>query len=408
MLEFFGFVQFLLWQGAGLVIAIVVGLVFVFGILKKLHSTRTALLLFIVLGGVFVFLYVPQGLPRALEVPFALHGFGPGAGPVLPLSNVFAFFRNLSEFERVPDIARNPNSVPPPLTRREPATVLIHTTTKEVIAEIAPGIVHNYWTFDGTVPGPFHRVRVGDTIELTIENDASSLHHHNIDFHAVTGPGGGASVTNVAPGETKIARFKALNPGLYVYHCAHENVPSHMAHGMYGLILVEPEEGLPEVDHEYYIMQGELYTTGALGKRGLQMFDGRAMLDGKAQYVVFNGRVRSLVDTMEVEAGDRVRLYVGNGGVNYISSFHVIGEIFDRVYPEASIGGPVLENVQTTAIPAGGATIVEFTADVPGTYVLVDHALARVDRGAWGTLEVSGALNPDVYDGEVDAEAHGH
>ena len=182
MLEVLGFIQFILWQGLGLVIAIVVGLVFVFGILKKLHSTRTALLLFAVLGGVFIFLYVPQGLPRALEVPFALRSFGPGDGPVLPLDNVFAFFRNLSEFERVADIARDANDVPPPITRSEPTVVGIHATTTEVIAEIAPDIVHNYWTFDGTVPGPFHRVRVGDTVELTIENDASSLHHHSIDF----------------------------------------------------------------------------------------------------------------------------------------------------------------------------------------------------------------------------------
>jgi nitrite reductase (NO-forming) len=247
-------------------------------------------------------------------------------------------------------------------------------------------------------PGPMLRVKVGDTVELTLHNDPTSLHPHNIDLHAVTGPGGGASLTTVQPGESKTIRWRALNPGLYVYHCANPNVSTHNSHGQYGMILVEPKQGLPAVDKEFYIMQGELYTTGDLGEQGLQLFDPQALLDGNPNYVTFNGKIET-TPRMHIHTGDRVRIYVGNGGVNLISSFHIIGEIFDTVYPEAAIGkGSIIEkNVQTTAVLPGGATIVEFTADVPGKYLLVDHALARMNKGAWAVLEVTGDPRPDIF-----------
>lgn len=279
-------------------------------------------------------------------------------------------------------------------------------TAKEVIAEIAPGVLMNYWTYDGTVPGPFFRVREGDTVELTLHNDPTSLHHHNIDLHAVTGPGGGASASMVAPGESATFTFKALNPGLFVYHCATPNVPNHMTHGMYGLILVEPAEGLAEVDKEYYVMQGEFYASGGMGRKGLQLFDAQAMLDGRPTYVVFNGKTGGLSNRMQAEVGDRVRIYFGNGGVNLVSSFHVIGEIFDRVYREGSLSSPA-EDIQTTAVPAGGATAVEFVTQVPGNYMLVDHALARTERGAWGMLTVTGPEDKTIFDGII-VPGHGH
>ncbi|MBI1969864.1 multicopper oxidase domain-containing protein, partial [Candidatus Woesearchaeota archaeon] len=247
-----------------------------------------------------------------------------------------------------------------------------------------------------TVPGPFLRVREGDTVELTLTNHNSSIHNHSIDLHAVTGPGGGAVLTHVEPGQSKTMKFKALNPGLYVYHCATPNVPMHMANGMYGLILVEPKEGMPRVDKEFYVMQGELYTEGVMGEKGLQEFSVGKMLEEKPEYVLFNGRVHALVDyPLTANVGEKIRVYVGNGGVSKISSFHVIGEIFDTVYPEASTS--TIKNVQTTAIPAGGASIAEFQLEVPGKYVLVDHALARLDRGAWGLLQVEGSENPEIY-----------
>lgn len=250
------------------------------------------------------------------------------------------------------------------------------------------------------------RVKEGDIVEVTIHNKETNLHHHNVDFHAATGPGGGGAVSIVNPGETKVFRFKAMNPGLFVYHCAVPNMAVHMAHGMYGLILVEPKEGLPKVDKEFYVMQGELYTTGALGRTGLQIFDAQKMLDGVPEYVIFNGRPGGLAEHMKAKVGDRVRMYVGNGGVAHNSSFHIVGEIFDTVYPEASIGGALFHNVQTTNIPAGGATIVEFTVDYPGNYVLVDHALMRADKGAWGILSVTGEADPTIFDGDFDGHQH--
>ncbi|QQG38406.1 MAG: nitrite reductase, copper-containing [Candidatus Kaiserbacteria bacterium] len=357
-----------------------------------------------------LFFWFPVGVPQNLQYPFGLTTYGPAEGPALPLKNIFRFFANLGNFERVADISRDPQDVPKEIVRNEKGEVEINILAKEVLSEIAPGVVVNYWTFDGTVPGPFLRVREGDTVVLTLRNDPSSLHMHSIDLHAVTGPGGGAVATDVEPGEEKTLRFKALNPGLYVYHCAHPNVANHMAHGMYGLILVEPKGGLPPVDRELYVMQGEMYTAAPRGTKGLQVIDATKMLSGNPEYIFFNGRVGAISkDELSVQQGEKVRMYVGNGGVNLISSFHLIGEIFDTVYPEAQMGGATFKNVQTTLVPAGGAAITEFTADVPGGYVLVDHALARIDKGAWGTLKVEGEARPDLFDGDLSGAEHsGH
>lgn len=408
--ETWSLLHYLIVQGFGLVLAGIAALFFLFVVLRKHYSLRNTLLLGTFFAGVMMFFWFPVGVSRDLQYPFGLVTYGPAAGPALPLRNVFSFFSNLEDFERVADIARSPLDVPPPIGRDVPAEVSLDLTVKEVLSEVAPGVVVNYWTFDGTVPGPMLRVREGDTVVLTLHNDPTSLHRHSIDLHAVTGPGGGATVTDVAPGESKTMRFKALNPGLYIYHCAHPNVANHMAHGMYGLILVEPEEGLPDVDRELYVVQGELYTAGSRGTEGLQVIDAAKMLEGVPEYIVFNGRVGSISkDVVQIAQGERVRMYVGNGGVNLISSFHVIGEIFDTVYPEAQIGGSNFKNVQTTIVPAGGAAIVEFVADVPGTYMLVDHALARLDKGAWGMMSVKGSARPDIFDGDMsDAHNSGH
>lgn len=398
----FSLFSYVFFQGVGFALLVVSLVLFVFLSINKLHSRKTAILFTTLITGWFLFVVVPVGMPNLLEYPFTLKTFGPSDGPTLSMKNVLRFFVHSDEMERVKDIARNPNDIPPPITRTEPAIVNIRLTAKEVIGEMAPGILFNYWTFDGTVPGPFLRVREGDTVHLTLANDKTSLHHHNIDLHAVTGPGGGAVVTKVAPGEEKTLIFKALNPGLYVYHCAHPNVATHMAHGMYGLILVEPKEGLTRADKEFYVMQGEFYSKGGLGNKGIQVFDAHEMLDGKPEYVVFNGRVGGAVGNMQAQVGETVRYFIGNGGVNFVSSFHVIGEIFDRVYPEAAIGSESHKNIQTTLVPAGGASMAEFGLEVPGKYILVDHALARLDRGAWGILDVQGENNPAIFDGVRD------
>jgi nitrite reductase (NO-forming) len=298
-------------------------------------------------------------------------------------------------------IMTSPPLVPPPITRDHPAKVIVKMETIEKVMTMADGVEYMYWTFGGSVPGQFMRVRVNDEIEFQLSNHPSSKMPHNIDLHAVTGPGGGATSSFTAPGHTSTFSFKALNPGLYVYHCATAPVGMHIANGMYGLILVEPEEGMPEVDREYYVMQGDFYTKGEFGETGLQPFDMEKAINEDADYVVFNGSVGSMVgeNALAVSVGDKVRLYVGNGGPNLVSSFHVIGEIFDNVYTEG--GTAINHNVQTTLVPAGGAAITEFTIDVPGTFIMVDHSIFRAfNKGALGMLKADGPENMVIYSGK--------
>lgn len=298
-------------------------------------------------------------------------------------------------------LAFAPN-VPPPIERSQPAIVRVHLTTEEATGTLMEGVnqptQYRFWTFNGHVPGPMIRARVGDMLEIRLTNNASSIMPHNIDLHAVTGPGGGAEITITQPGQTSAAQFKLLNPGLYVYHCAVPPVPTHIANGMYGLILVEPEEGLPPVDREYYVMQSEFYTSGEFGAERLQAFSPDKLRLEQPTYIVFNGRVGSLMDenALTANVGDKIRLFVGNGGPAKISSFHVIGAIFDRVYPEGSMINPEGQ-VQTTLVPPGGSTIVEWTARTAGTYTLVDHAINRLEIGAVGMLKVSGRQDWRIY-----------
>jgi len=293
-----------------------------------------------------------------------------------------------------------PPFVPASVGNRPAKKLIVNMEILEQEGTMTDGVKYIYWTFGGSVPGSFIRTRVGDEVEFTLSNHPDNKLPHNIDLHAVTGPGGGATSSFVAPGHEKTFSFKTLNPGLYVYHCATAPVGMHIANGMYGLILVEPEGGLPKVDKEYYIMQGDFYTKGENGDPGLQAFDMKKAVEEDADYVVFNGKVGSLTGDNAITAnvGETVRLYVGNGGPNLVSSFHVIGEIFDRVNIEG--GSAINENVQTTLIPAGGASIVEFKVDVPGTFIIVDHSIFRAfNKGALGMLKVKGEDNKKLYSG---------
>ncbi len=295
-----------------------------------------------------------------------------------------------------------PPKVPRGVGRRKAKKLIVNMEILEKEGTMTDGTTYNYWTFGGSVPGSFIRTRIGDEVQFTLSNHPDNKLPHNIDLHAVTGPGGGATSSFVAPGHSKTFSFKTLNPGLFVYHCATAPVGMHIANGMYGLILVEPEGGLPKVDKEYYIMQGDFYTKGKNGDPGLQAFDMQKAVDEDADYVVFNGSVGSLTGDNAITAnvGETVRLFVGNGGPNLVSSFHVIGEIFDKVHIEG--GSTINENVQTTLIPAGGAAIVEFRVDVPGTFILVDHSIFRAfNKGALGMLKVTGEENKDIYSGVV-------
>lgn len=297
------------------------------------------------------------------------------------------------------DIAHDPSAVPPPVGRREPQTVQVNLETIEKEAKLDERASFRFWTFNGTVPGPFVRVRVGDTVEVTLKNHEDSSMMHNVDFHACTGPGGGAELTSCAPGEQKSFKFKALNPGLYVYHCAVPPVAMHIANGMYGLILVEPEDGLPPVDREFYVTQGEIYTTEPFGSEGLLTEDYEKLLNERPEYFVLNGHVGALTEhyPLKGKVGETVRIFFGVGGPNYTSSFHVIGEIFDRVYANGALTSAPQTDVQTVQVPAGGAVMVEFKLEVPGRFVLVDHSLSRVERGLAGFLIVEGEENPDIF-----------
>src|SRR5262245_569198 len=298
-----------------------------------------------------------------------------------------------------------PPEVPPPTGRTAPAKVIVELEVREVQAPIAEGVTYTFWTFGGTVPGSFIRVRQGDTVEFHLRNHPDSKMPHNIDLHGVTGPGGGAASSFTAPGHESQFTFKALNRGLYVYHCATAPVGMHVANGMYGLILVEPPEGMPAVDHEYYVMQGDFYTVGKYREKGDQAFDMQKAIDENPTYVLFNGAEGALTGDRALtgKTGETVRMYVGNGGPNLVSSFHVIGEIFDKVWFEG--GTRFQENVQTTLIPAGGAAIADFKLEVPGSYILVDHSIFRAfNKGALAMLKVEGEERKEIYSGkEVDA-----
>ena len=312
-----------------------------------------------------------------------------------------------SELPVIDAIVTHAPEVPPPTDRDHPAKVRVKMETVEKTMTMEDGVEYHYWTFNGDVPGQMIRVREGDTVEVEFSNNPSSTVPHNVDFHAATGQGGGAEATFTAPGHTSTFSFKALQAGLYIYHCAVAPVGMHIANGMYGLILVEPKEGLPKVDKEFYIVQGDFYTKGKKGAQGLQPFDMDKAIAEQPEYVVFNGHVGSIAgdNALKAKAGETVRMYVGNGGPNLVSSFHVIGEIFDKVYVE---GGKLInENVQSTVIPAGGAVIVEFKVDIPGSYTVVDHSIFRAfNKGALGQLKVEGDENPEIMTKKLSDTAY--
>jgi len=300
-------------------------------------------------------------------------------------------------------VVHNPADLPKPIGSRGPTNVRVDLTTKEVEGQLADGTTYSYFTFNGTIPGPMLRVRLGDTIELHLKNETSSSFSHSIDLHAVTGPGGGAVFTSTNPGQETSFTFRALNVGLYVYHCATPSVAHHIANGMYGLILVEPPGGLPPVDREFYVMQGEVYTEQVFGAQGLLDFSETKMLSEDPEYFIFNGAAGALTqdaNALHATVGETVRIFFGVGGPNFTSSFHIIGEIFDRAYPFAALGSP-LEDVQTVSVPPGGATMLEFELQVPGRYILVDHALSRLERGLAGFLIVDGPEDDTVFQGTM-------
>ena len=304
---------------------------------------------------------------------------------------------HLSNTARPVDVVRDPTDVPLPIGHRSPSTVHVALRAEEVVGTLDPsaGTTYRYWTFNGKVPGPMIRVREGDRVEVTLHNDAASHMAHSVDFHAALGPGGGAAFTQAIPGQEKTFTFLATTPGLFVYHCGTPMIAEHIANGMYGLILVEPEGGLAPVDHEYYVMQGEIYTTAPKGKTGMQQFSDAKLMEESPEYLVFNGAVDALTTAhpMQAKVGEAVRVFFGDAGPNDTSSLHVVGEIFTRDYLFGSLTSTPLTSVQTASIPPGAAAILEFNARVPGKFAMMDHAMARMAKGLMATFEITGTEN---------------
>jgi nitrite reductase (NO-forming) len=303
--------------------------------------------------------------------------------------------------------AAAPN-VPPPLTRHHATKVILDLEVKEHVETLADGVTYTYWTFGDDAPGRFIRVREGDLVETHFSNHPDNMFSHNVDFHAAAGPEGGGDASFVAPGHSTTFSWRAMNPGLYLYHCVAAPAGLHIANGMYGLLLVEPKEGLPKVDKEFFVVQGEFYTRGAYGERGQQGFSMEKALKEQPEYVVFNGHVGALMGehALRVKTGQSVRMYLGNPGPSLVSSFHIVGAIFNNVYGE---GGSTINqhNVQTTVVPVGGASMVEMVADVPGSYTIVDHAMFRAfNKGAMGLLEVEGAPRAELFSGRQSEEIY--
>lgn len=347
----------------------------------------------------------------------------PSAAPITPSvlgASVLPELTPKADLKPVPEsevnVAVAPN-VPPPSGRTEQAIVDVYFDIVEGIQTIDAnkGTTYETWGYringsdvvTGT-PGPIIRARVGDILRFTVTNLAGNSHPHNVDFHAVTGQGGGAADTTVAPGETAVIEARLLYPGIFMYHCAFGDVPLHIAQGMYGGILVDPADPLPPVEHELYMVQSEYYTTDP--NAGPLTTDRGAITDEQPTFVVFNGAVGALTgdNSPKMKVGERMRIYFVNAGLNLDSNFHPIGSHWDTVYQEGATLNEPLRGSQTTLVPAGGGTVVELIGHVPMTVVLVDHALARAfDKGAIGTIIIEGDPNPEIFEafGLVDGPA---
>jgi nitrite reductase (NO-forming) len=210
-------------------------------------------------------------------------------------------------------------------------------------------------------------------------------------------------VLTVLPGETKSITFKTLYPGAFIYHCA---VPGemdvHMARGMYGMIVVEPERGLPRVDREFYIGQNETYTKQVPGTPGPREFDSERLLNENPTYVIFNGAFNALTGkrfgAMQAKVGETVRVFMVNGGPNLLSSLHPIGNIWSRVWFMGALAMPSMPFLQSVPVPPGNAIVADMELPVPQTIKIVDHAMTRaLSKGAMAEIEVTGAPNPEIF-----------
>jgi nitrite reductase (NO-forming) len=287
---------------------------------------------------------------------------------------------------------------PPPITRTQPATVVVNLEASEWVGLISDDNRYEFWGINGMVPGPMIRVMVGDTVEVNFKNKKDSKQSHNLDFHKATD---GAALVTAEPGKEAKLSFKATKQGLFVYQSSTEapyNI-QHLLSGMYGLILVEPVGGLKPVEVEYYVMQSEFYMKDGK-KNDTLVFSNDKVKEADASYIVHNGHMTALVKVpLRSRVGETTRWFYGNAGVNFESSWHVIGEMLDRVWPAGDMSKPPLESIQSTLVGTGEATIGEFKGEMPGTFVSVDHSLFRTEKGALGLLKIDGPTNPSLFKG---------
>jgi nitrite reductase (NO-forming) len=266
--------------------------------------------------------------------------------------------------------------------------VKIHMTLKDMVVEIAPGVKYNTWAFDGHgAPGPILHVREGQTVEMTLTNGGSIP--HSIDFHAARiAPN--VAFTDVAPGDSFTFRFKASDPGVFMYHCGTKPVLAHIANGMYGALVVDPATPLPKADRSYVLVASEWYLNGdGVGTpASLDMAKARAMTP---DWTTFNGYANQYVThPLTANPGETVRLYVVAAGPTLDTNFHVVGTIFDRAW----VNGDMTQfqhGVQTVGVPAGGGAVFDVKIDDVGLYPFVSHAFAHVDLGQVGLLKIGNA-----------------
>jgi nitrite reductase (NO-forming) len=297
-------------------------------------------------------------------------------------------------------IAADPAKLPPPIHRRHAVHHDVTLEVREVVARLADGSEFSFMTWNGQVPGPMIRVRQGDTVTLTVRSLATNGSPHNVDIHAVFGTGGGAMDTLVVPGGSRTIFFKCTYPGAFIYHCAMPGMDEHISRGMFGMILVEPEEGLPPVDREFYFGQHELYTREPFGSTGRLHFDYATLESADPHFVLLNGAVGAFTGdhAMKAKVGETIRVFMVCGGPNLASSFHPIGNVWKRCWPEGALTNPPLRNIQTMTVPPGGCFVGEMDLPVPETIKLVDHALTRVVRkGMLAEIAVEGPANPALY-----------
>lgn len=282
-------------------------------------------------------------------------------------------------------------------------TIPVSLVAREMVGEIEPGVLFRYMTFNGQVPAPMIRARQGDTIDLTISSDPSSLNPHSVDFHSCFGSGGGADYTMVGPGQSKRIRFRVSDPGAFIFHCAVPGLDFHISSGMYGLILVEPEEGLPAVDHEFYFGQNEIYVQNPVDKNTPCTFDYDNLLKETPKYVVLNGAFNAITrqnyGALQVKKGETARIYLVNGGPNLISSFHPIGNIWKKAWMQGSLVNEPMQKMQTFQVNPGSCAIFEMDYPVPEIVRLADHSITRTARqGLLAEIEVSGTPEPQLFE----------